>query len=241
MSYQFDWSVLTSEYGLGLIDGTWVTLQLVFWSMSFALILGLIFGTLRWVGGRILSPICWVYIEFVRNTPALVQILFWYFSITYILPRWAILIIRDIGFEFAAVVLALSLYHGAFIAEVIRAGLNSIHRSQYEASRALGLNFFEMMRWVILPQAFRIIIPPLTNETVSLVKNTSLALAVGVADITYHAKYIDAYTFRAVEALTAATLIYLVLCLGMSGIGYLASRRLSRNIVRSHELGFGLD
>lgn len=241
MNYKFDWSVLTTEYGLGLIDGTWVTLQLVFWSMSFALILGLTFGTLRWMGGRIIGPICWIYIEFVRNTPALVQILFWYFSVTFILPRWAILIIRDIGFEFAAVVFALSLYHGAFIAEVVRAGLNSIHRGQYEASRALGLNFYEMMRWVILPPAFRIVLPPMTNETVSLIKNTSLALAVGVADITYHAKYIDAYTFRAVEALCAATLIYLVLCLGMSGVGYLASRRLSRNHVRSHELGLGLD
>jgi len=241
MNYQFDWSVLTTEYGLGLIDGTWVTLQLVFWSMSFALILGLTFGTLRWMGGRIIGPVCWIYIEFVRNTPALVQILFWYFSVTFILPRSAILIIRDIGFEFAAVIFALSLYHGAFIAEVVRAGLNSIHRGQYEASRALGLNFYEMMRWVILPQAFRVVLPPMTNETVSLIKNTSLALAVGVADITYHAKYIDAYTFRAVEALCAATLIYLVLCLGMSGIGYLASRRLSRNHVKSHELGLGLD
>lgn len=241
MSYEFDWSVLTTEYGLGLIDGTWVTLQLVFWSMSFALVLGLFFGTLRWIGGRVLEPICWVYIELFRNTPALVQILFWYFSVTFILPKWAILWIRDIGFEFAAVVFALSLYHGAFIAEVIRAGLNSIHQGQYDASRSLGLSFTEMMRWVILPQAFRIIVPPLTNETVSLIKNTSLALAVGVADITYHTRYIDAYTFRAVEALCAATLIYLCLCLGMSGIGNVASRRLSKHVGRRHELGLGLD
>jgi polar amino acid transport system permease protein len=241
MSYQFDWSVLTTEYGLGLIDGTWVTLQLVFWSMSLALILGIIFGTMRWVGGRILEPICWVYVEFIRNTPALAQILFWYFSVTFILPKWAILVVRDIGFEFAAVVIALSLYHGAFIAEVIRAGLSSIHRGQYDASRALGLSFMEMMRWVIMPQAFRVIVPPLTNETVSLIKNTSLALAVGVADITYHAKYIDAYTFRAVEALCAATLIYLALCLGMSGLGHLASRHLSKHVGKRHELGLGLD
>ncbi len=241
MSYEFDWSVLTTEYGLGLIDGTWVTLQLVFWSMSFALVLGLFFGTLRWIGSRVLEPICWVYIELFRNTPALVQILFWYFSVTFILPKWAILWIRDIGFEFFAVVFALSLYHGAFIAEVVRAGLNSIHQGQYDASRALGLSFTERMRWVILPQAFRIIVPPLTNETVSLIKNTSLALAVGVADITYHTKYIDAYTFRAVEALTAATLIYLCLCLGMSGIGNVASRRLSKHVGRRDELGLGLD
>jgi polar amino acid transport system permease protein len=241
MGYDFDWSVLTTEYGLGLIDGTWVTLQLVFWSLLFALALGTFFGTLRWVGGRFFEAISWTYIEFIRNTPALVQILFWYFSAAFILPQWAIFWLRDVGFSFGAVVIALSLYHGAFIAEVVRAGLNSIHRSQYDAARALGLSFFEMLRWVILPQAFRITLPPLTNETVSLVKNTSLALAVGVADITYHVKYIDAYTFRAVEALCAATLIYLALCLSISGIGALASKRLSRHVGKRDELGLGLD
>lgn len=241
MGYRFDWSVLSSPYGLGLIDGTWVTLRLVFWSMSFALVLGLVFGTMRWAGGRALEPICWLYVEFTRNTPALVQILFWYFSITYVLPQWSIQIVRGIGFEFVAVVVALSLYHGAFIAEVVRAGLNAIDRGQYEASAALGLGFFETLRWVILPQALRVVLPPLTNETVSLIKNTSLGMAVGVADVAYHAKYIDAYTFRAVEALCAATLIYLVLCLGMSGVGYLASRALSKGGARRHELGLGLD
>jgi polar amino acid transport system permease protein len=241
MGYDFDWSVLTGEYGLGFIDGTVMTLRLVFWSLSFALILGLFFGTLRWIGGRVLEPICWLYVEFTRNTPPLVQILFWYFSVSFILPVPAILWLRDIGLEFAAVVFALSLYHGAFIAEVIRAGLNSIPRGQFEASRALGLGFFQRMRWVVAPQALRIIIPPLTNETVSLIKNTSLGLAVGVAEITYHAKYIDAYTFRAVEALCAATLIYLVLCLGMSGLGELASRHLSRNRAATHAMAPSLD
>lgn len=241
MGYDFDWSVLTSEYGLGLISGTWVTLKLVFWSLSLALIIGVIVGMLRWRGGRLTEALCWNYIEFVRNTPPLVQILFWYFSIGFILPRWLVLMVRDFGIEFAAVVIALALYHGAFIAEVVRAGLNSIPKGQYEASGALGLSFPEMMRWVILPQAFRIIIPPLSNETVSLIKNTSLGLAVGVAEITYHAKYIDAYTFRAVEALCAATVIYLVLCLGMSGLGSLASRHLNRSHATSHAVGSGLD
>ena len=228
MGYNFNWSVLTGEYGLGLIDGTWVTLKLTFWSLILALVLGVVFGTLRWRGGRVTEAVCWIYIEFHRNTPPLVQILFWYFSIGFVFPRWLIMEVRDIGFEFVAVIVALGLYHGAFIAEVVRAGLNSVPRGQFEASRALGLNFLQRMRWVVMPQALRIIMPPLTNETVSLVKNTSLGLAVGVAEITYHAKYIDAYTFRAVEALCAATLIYLVLCLGMSGLGALASKRLSR-------------
>lgn len=241
MGYDFDWSVLTGEYGRGLIDGTWVTLKLVFWSLSFALVIGIVVGVLRWRGGRITEAACWSYIEFARNTPPLVQILFWYFSIGFIFPSSVIMAIRDLGIEFAAVVIALALYHGAFIAEVVRAGLNSIPKGQYEASGALGLSFGEMMRWVILPQAFRIIIPPLSNETVSLIKNTSLGLAVGVAEITYHAKYIDAYTFRAVEALCAATAIYLVLCLGMSGLGSLAGRRLNRSVSATHAVGSRLD
>lgn len=228
MSYHFDWSVLTSKYGLGLIDGTWVTLKLSFWALLIALVLGVLFGTLRWRGGRLAEVVSWTYIEFLRNTPPLVQILFWYFSIGILMPHWLLMQLRDVGFEFVAATVALGLYHSAFMAEVVRAGLNSVPRGQYEAARSLGLNFREMMRWVILPQAFRIILPPLTNETVSLVKNTSLGLAIGVTDITYHAKYIDAYTFRAVEALTAATVLYLILCLGMSGLGALASRRLSR-------------
>ena len=228
MSYKFDWSVLTTPYGLGLFDGAWITIKLSFWALTIALVLGVGFGILRWRGGRAVEVVCWLYVEFLRNTPPLVQILFWYFSIGFLMPHWMVMELRTIGFEFAAVTIALGLYHSSFIAEVVRAGLNSVERGQYEASRALGLNFLEMMRWVILPQAFRIILPPLSNETVSLIKNTSLGIAVGVAEITYHAKYIDAYTFRAVEALTAATIMYLILCLGVSSLGALASRRLER-------------
>lgn len=228
MGYDFNWSVLTGEYGLGLIDGTLITLKLSALSLLFALMLGVVFGVLRWRGGRVAEAVCWTYIEFTRNTPPLVQILFWYFSISFILPHWLVLQVRDLGFEFVAVILALALYHGAFMAEVVRAGLNAVPRGQYEASRALGLGFLQMMRWVVLPQALRVSVPPLTNEAVSLVKNTSLGLAVGVAELTYRAKYIDAYTYRAVEALLAATGIYLVLCLGVSGLGALASKSFSR-------------
>ena len=241
MTYTFDWSVLWGENGLRLLDGMAVTLKLVGYSLSFALALGLVFGIARWLGGRVLSPITWVYVEFVRNTPLLVQILFWYFSSSYILPRPVILWIRDLGFEFTSVVIALSIYHGAFVAEIMRAGLNSIDRGQFDAARAVGLSFPKMMAYVILPQAFRIIVPPLTNETVSLTKNTALALAVGVTELAYQAKYIESYTFRGVEALLAATVLYLIICLGFTGVGYLASLRLSRHLEKRHAVGTGLE
>lgn len=241
MQYKFDWSVLWGEYGLRLIDGLFVTLHLIGYSLGLALVIGLVVGVARWVGGRILAPLTGAYVEFVRNTPLLVQILFWYFSAAFILPRPMVLWLRDLGFEFASVVIALAIYHGAFTAEIVRAGLNSVHGGQYDAARALGLSFVQMMRSVILPQAFRIVLPPLTNETVSLTKNTALALAVGVTELAYQAKYIESYTFRAVEALCAATLLYLVLCLGLTGLGYLASRRLSIHIGKRHAVGVGLE
>jgi polar amino acid transport system permease protein len=241
MQYQFNWSVLWGDYGLRLIDGLFVTLHLIGYSLGIAFAIGLVFGIARWVGGRVLSPICWAYVEFVRNTPLLVQILFWYFSAAFILPKPVVLWLRDLGFEFASVVIALAIYHGAFLAEVVRAGLNSIHSGQYDAARALGLSFPQMMASIVLPQAFRILVPPLTNETVSLTKNTSLALAIGVTEIAYQAKYIESYTFRAVEALCAATVLYLVLCLSLTGLGHLASLRLSRHIGKRHAVGVGLE
>ena len=241
MSYKFDWSILWGDSGLLLLDGMVVTLKLVGWSLTFALILGVIAGVCRWAGGRVLSPVTWAYVEFVRNTPLLVQILFWYFSAAYILPKPAVLWLRDTGFEFTSVVMALAIYHGAFVAEIVRAGLNAIDRGQFDASRALGLGFVKMMGLVVLPQAFRIVVPPLSNETVSLTKNTALALAVGVTEIAYQTKYIESYTFRGIEALAAATVLYLVICLGLTGLGHLASLRLSRHIGKKHAVGTSLE
>ncbi|OLE20663.1 MAG: hypothetical protein AUG50_00005, partial [Betaproteobacteria bacterium 13_1_20CM_3_63_8] len=191
--------MLWGEWGLRLLYGLYVTVKLALLTMVFAFTIGFLFGIIRWTRNRYLEPICWIYVEFARNTPPLVQILFWYFSAVYILPHWLFAYMRDVGFEFAAAVFALSIYHGAFVAEIVRAGLNSISLGQVEAARSLGLNFSERMLHVTLPQAIRVLIPPLTNEAVGLLKNTSLAMAIGVTEIAYQAKYIDTYTFRGVE------------------------------------------
>lgn len=217
--YEFDWNILLGDPGRLLLQGTVVTLKLMVASLILASLVGIIAGTARWAGGRIIQAICGAYVEFARNTPPLVQILFWYFSTTYILPRPVIQVLSDIGFEFSTVVIALAFYHGGFIAEIVRAGLQSIPIAQMEASQSIGLTFRQSMQHVIFPQVFRIIIPPLTNEAVSLTKNTSLALAIGVTEITYQARYIDTYDFRGVEALTAATFLYLVICLCLATFG----------------------
>ena len=226
--YPFDWSILWGEGGKLLLQGAAVTLELSAFSLVLALVLGFLFGVVRWSGVKWLRPVCWFYVEFLRNTPPLVQILFWYFSATVVLPASAILLVRDWGFQFVAAVFSLGLYHSGFIAEIVRGGLNAIPRGQYEAAEAIGFSFGQSVRYILLPQLLRIIAPSLVNETVSLVKNTSLALAIGVADITYQARYIDYANFRGVEALLAITVFYLVLCTAISSLGHLLQRRLAR-------------
>ena len=230
MAYHFDWSVLWGEYGLLLLDGLVVTLKLAGLTMLFAFVLGFAVGILRWGGNRLVERICGVYIEFARNTPPLVQILFWYFSASYILPHWLFESMRDVGFQFSAAVFALTIYHAAFVAENVRAGLNSIHKGQAEAARSLGLNFRERMTYVLLPQAVPILVPPLTNEAVSLAKNTSLAMAIGVTEIAYQTKYIDTYTFRGVEVLVASSVLYMAVCIAIEALGYAVHRLFARHL-----------
>lgn len=226
---KLDWSILSGDAGGLILQGLAGTLKLSAWALLFAFLIGLVFGIVRWTRWRWTEPICWLYVEFSRNTPPVVQILFWYFSASYILPRWLFLGFRNIGYEFAAAVLALAIYHGAFIAEVVRAGLNSIAKGQYEAARALSLSFPQVLRHVALPQAIRVAIPPLVNEATALIKNTSLAMAIGVIELTYQYKYIDTFLFRGIEALAAVTVVYLLLCLFAAGIGSAVNHLLSRH------------
>jgi polar amino acid transport system permease protein len=227
---KFDLTFLWGNAGLLILQGLVVTLKLSAWVLALACALGLVFGTLRWLGLRITEPICWLYVEFARNTPPVVQILFWYFSASYLLPGWLFMQLRDFGYEFGAAVVALAIYHGAFVAEVVRAGLNSVPKGQFDGARALGMGFVQSLRRIIMPQALRIALPPLVNEAVSIVKNTSLAMAIGVAEMTYQYKHIDIFDFRGVEALAAVTLIYMLLCTAISGVGRLANARLSRHV-----------
>jgi polar amino acid transport system permease protein len=227
---KLDWSILWGDAGLLILQGLVVTLKLSAWVLTFACLLGVLFGTVRWLGLKITEPICWPYVEFARNTPPVVQILFWYFSASYLLPGWLFVQLRDFGYEFGAAVVALSIYHGAFVAEVVRAGLNSVPQGQLDGARALGLGFFQSLQRIVMPQALRIALPPLVNEAVSIIKNTSLAMAIGVAEMTYQYKHIDIFDFRGVEALAAVTVIYMILCTLTAGFGRLLNAHLSRHV-----------
>jgi polar amino acid transport system permease protein len=217
LNYDFNWSlVLTGEYGGWILDGLATTLKISAVSILFALLLGTIIAVFRLTKVKPLEWFALAYTEFFRNTPLLVQIFFWYFGSDAVLPKavnqW--LYARD--FEFAAGVISLTVYTSAFIAEEIRSGIFSIPKTQLEASRAVGLSFIQAMAHVILPQAFRIIIPPLISQFLNLIKNSSLVMTIGVMEMTYMARQIESYSFHGFEAFTVATLIYVCISLIVS-------------------------
>jgi polar amino acid transport system permease protein len=226
MSYAFNWSVLWSgETGLWLLFGLVKTLQISVLSWLLAVALGILSGALRTVP---LAPVRWAatfYVEFFRNVPLLVWMFFWYFGVPPLLPQAAQNWLFDHGAEFWAGVFALGVYHGARISEVIRSGIQSIPKTQFEAAASTGLSLAQSYRFVILPVALRLIIPPATNESLNLLKNSSVALTIGVAELTFQTRQIETYTAKALEALTAGTLIYLALCLSIAFVMARMERR----------------
>ncbi|HCU68678.1 MAG TPA: ABC transporter permease [Desulfomicrobium sp.] len=217
MNYKFNWALIFSgEYGRWFIDGLSVTLQLSGLSIILALLMGTLLTVMRL--SRV-KPLVWFsvgYIEFFRNTPLVVQIFFWYFGSDPMLPGFFKEWLYRQNIEFATGVIALSTYTAAFIAEELRSGILSIPKTQLEASRATGLTFMQAMGYVILPQAFRIIIPPLISQFLNLIKNSSLAMTIGVMELTYMARQVEAHTFHGFEAFTVSTLMYLSLSLLIS-------------------------
>ena len=214
LKYQFDWAiVLSGKYFEWLVSGVEVTIQLSAVSIALSFLLGLVIAVMRMSRVR---PVRWFalgYLEFFRNTPLLVQIFFWYFGSYKILPKaindWLV----STNFEFAAAVIALTIYTSAFIAEDIRSGVLSIPKEQMEAARSSGFSYIRSMRYIILPQAVRITVPPLINQFLNVVKNSSLAMTIGVAELTYQARQVESYTFKGFEAFTAATVVYLAMSL----------------------------
>ena len=212
LKYKFDWAVvLSGKYFGWLVSGVKVTIQLSVVSIALAFLLGLIIAVMRMSRVR---PVRWFahgYLEFFRNTPLLVQIFFWYFGSYKILPTAVNDWLVSTNFEFASAVIALTIYTSAFIAEDIRSGVLSIPKEQMEAARSSGFSYIRSMQFIILPQAVRITIPPLISQFLNLVKNSSLAMTIGVAELTYQARQVESYTFKGFEAFTAATAIYLAM------------------------------
>ncbi|MBN1932658.1 MAG: amino acid ABC transporter permease [Desulfobacterales bacterium] len=217
MNYEFNWMlVLTGEYRDWIIKGLIITLKISGLSIVLSMLLGTIITTLRMTRIKILEWITISYIEFFRNTPLLIQLFFWYFGSYVVLPEVINQWLYAHNYEFAVGVVSLTIYTSAFIAEEIRAGILSIPKEQMEASRATGLSFIQAMSYVVLPQAFRIVIPTLISQFLNLLKNSSLAMTIGVMELTYMARQIESYSFRGFEAFTVVTLLYIAISLIIS-------------------------
>jgi glutamate/aspartate transport system permease protein len=228
LAYQFQWSVLwTSPYLGWLLQGILTTLALAVLGWVLAAALGAVFGAVRTVPSRVLRGLGTAYVEFFRNVPLLVWMFLWYFGVPQVLPPGAQDWLNRHNGEFVAAVAALGVYHGARIAEVVRAGIQSIPATQLEAALSTGLTVRQAYRLVLVPIALRLIVPPLTNESLNLLKNSSLALTISVAETTFMTRQIESYTAKGFEALTAGTLIYLGLCLGVSGAMARVERRVA--------------
>ncbi|AEF95109.1 polar amino acid ABC transporter, inner membrane subunit [Desulfotomaculum nigrificans CO-1-SRB] len=191
-----------------LLVGLKLTIELTALAVFFGCIIGLFIALARISGIGILKSLAVAYTEFFRGTPLLVQLFMVFFG----LPQ---LIGHPVN-AFSVAVVACSLNSGAYVAEIFRAGIQSIERGQMEAARSLGMTYAQAMRYIILPQAFKRVIPPLGNEFIAMMKDTSLVSVIGLAELARTGQLIIATTYRAIEIWLAVALIYLIMTLLIS-------------------------
>ena len=201
----FDWLVLGVQWTFAVALAAWVI----------ALTVGIIVGVGRTLPIRPVAAICTGYVELFRNVPLLVQMFIWYFVVPELVPddlgRW---MKRDMpNPEYTTAVIALGLYTASRVAEQVRAGIQSIGKGLTSAAYANGFSTAQTYRYVLLPIAFRLIVPPMTSEFLTIFKNSSLALTIGLLELTAQSQQIAEYTFQGFEAYTAATVIYVAIAL----------------------------
>ncbi len=199
-----------------IVSGLAWTLCLALGAWTIALIVGTLVGVIRTLPDGILPKIGRVYVETFRNIPLLVQMFFWYFVLPELLPGRVGMAIKQMDppwGSFVPALICLGLFTAARIAEQVRAGLQALPKGQAQAANALGFDAGGMYRLILLPQAFRIILPTLTNEFMTIFKNTSVALTIGLVELTATAREINENTFRTFEAFGVVTIIYLLIAL----------------------------
>lgn len=226
MSIQFDFSVLLlDDFPQQIFSGLVTMLELTALAWLLAMVVGVVLATVRMRDSRWGQAAVAAYVEYHQNVPMLVQLFLWYFGLPALLPEFLQHWFNAHHSEFMFAFIAVGLCMGAYMSEDLRGGIRSIPKSQLEASRALGLSYLQASRLVVLPQAIRIALPTLINHTVLLFKNTSLAMTVGVAELTYVTHEIESQSFRTVEIYLFATMVYLgISMLIMAGGAVLESR-----------------
>jgi len=220
VNYNWNWKILletepggTGSYLHYLIVGLGWTLATALAAWVIALIIGAFVGTIRTTTVRWAVRLGNLYVEIFRNIPLIVQMFLWFFVFPEFLPAAAGDWIKQMPppwSSYLPAVMCLGIFTSVRVAEQVRAGINSLPRGQRFAGTAMGLTEFQTYRYVVLPQAFRIILPPLTSESMNIIKNSSVALTIGLLELTGRARAMQEFSFKVFEAFTAATVIYLL-------------------------------
>jgi len=211
MKYNWNWSVLVEpQYFDWIISGTLWTIYLSITASFIAFFLGSIIGIFRTLDNKVLNFIGTTYVEIFRNIPLLVQMFIWYFVFPEIVTEnFGTWLKQDLPSpEFSSALMCLGTYTASRVAEQVRSGINSVSNGVGMAGYATGLSTFQLYIYVLLPIGYRIIIPPLTSEFLTVFKNSSLALTIGLLELTARSNMIMDWTFQGFEAYTAATVIY---------------------------------
>ena len=221
MAYNWNWQIFLQPSATGegtyidwLLQGLQWTLMLSLSSWVIALLVGSLVGVLRTVPNRWLSGLATCYVEVFRNIPLLVQLFIWYFVLPELLPvTWgnAFKQMNPLTQQFLAAMVCLGLFTAARVAEQVRAGINSLPRGQKAAGLALGLTLSQVYRHVMLPMAYRIIVPPLTSEFLNIFKNSAVATTIGLIELSRQAQQLVDFTAQPYEAFIAVTLLYVII------------------------------
>lgn len=228
MAFNFRPDVMWDTIPL-LLGGLEMTMGITLGGLTLGLLLGVLIGLINSGRNRLLRSIAIVYIEAIRGTPLIVQVMFLYFG----LPLALGIRIPPV----TAGVVAIGVNAGAYIAEIVRGAIASIDPGQAEAARSTGLNGFQTMLYVVWPQAFRRMIPPLGNQFIISLKDTSLLVVIGVAELTRQGQEIIAVNFRAFEVWLAVAVLYLSMTLTLSWVLRIIERRLTSRVVRKSNAG----
>jgi glutamate/aspartate transport system permease protein len=219
VNYHWNWHIFwepapngTGNYLDMLLSGLVLTIETAICAWVLALAFGSVIGVMRTLPSKTASWIGFGYVEFFRNMPLLVQLFVWFFVLPELLPRGLGLWLKQMpNAPFYTAAIGVGLFMSARVAEQTRAGINSLPRGQRVAATALGLTSAQTYRYVLLPMAFRIMVPPLTSEFLSTIKNTSVAITLGLIELTGEARAMQEFSFQVFEAFTAATMLYLLI------------------------------
>jgi len=219
VNYHWNWHIFfelapsgTGTYLDMLLSGLWLTIETSLLAWIIALVFGSMVGVLRTLPSKAASWFSFAYVEFFRNMPLLVQLFLWFFVLPELLPRTLGLWLKQMPHApFYTAAVGIGLFMSARVAVQLAAGIGSLPRGQKMAATALGLTTAQAYRYVLLPMAFRIVLPPLTSEFLSTIKNTAVAITIGLIELTGAARSMQEFSFQVFEAFTAATLMYLAI------------------------------